>query len=62
MNTLKKHTWWVDTGMYHKQLGCRSFDMENARKQAYERLISMPYNEFIKYVSLNVSGFKKSYE
>ena len=59
MTKQKKHTWWVNTGLYHKQLGCRTTDMEEASRKAYEKLIKMDYEEFCEYVDLNVSGLKK---
>ena len=54
----KLHTWYVNTGPYRKQLGCRTVGMEKARQKAYKKLIAMPYEEFCKYVSFNVSGEK----
>jgi len=54
----KLHTWWVDTGLYHKQLPVKTDGMEKARQEAYKKLITMSYEEFMKYVTLNVSGMK----
>ena len=58
---MKKHWWYVDTGMYHKQLTVLCENEENAREKAYEKLIKMTYEEFNTYVSLNVSGFKNKF-
>lgn len=52
----KKHRWWVNTQLFAPQLACTTKDMETARRIAYQKLIAMPYKEFVKYVSLNVSG------
>ena len=56
---MKKHTWWVNTGLYHKQLGCRTEGMEEASRKAYEKFIKMSYEEFQEYIPLNVSGSKR---
>ncbi len=59
MNKIKKHKWFVDTGLYHKQLGVITEGMEEARYKAYERFKNMSYEEFTEYISLNVAGFRK---
>ena len=55
---IKSYTWWVSAGMYYKQMGCQADSMEEARKRAYEKLIKMSYEDFCKYIPLNVSGMK----
>ena len=57
----KLHIWYVNAGMYYKQLPTRAEGMEESRQKAYQKLISMSYEEFKNYIPLQVSGMKDSF-
>jgi hypothetical protein len=57
----KSYKWYVNTAMYHKQLGLYAEDMEEARRKAFLKFQKMSYEEFCKYIDLNVGGFRSVY-
>lgn len=52
------HTWYVRTGMYNKQLPCRTTGMIEAQKMAFEKFKKMSFEEFKEYVSFGVGGMR----
>ncbi len=61
MKKTKKYCWYVNTGMCHKPIKVLTTGMESAERKAYEKFIKMDYEEFKKYIPLDVSGFKPLY-
>jgi hypothetical protein len=52
----KKYIWYVNTGIWHKQLKIKAEDMEIAKILAFKKLQQMPYKKFREYVDLDVMG------